>query len=98
MAKQLVGRRNMAMLAELLSDSEFEFFCLVDSAEGEELLGEFFRKARKRLQVVIELGVPGGRSGVRDAASLNALLATRGKYHDTLWIAGVELYERILSD
>src|SRR5215469_4828565 len=31
MANQLVGRRNMAIIAELLSDASFEFFCLVDS-------------------------------------------------------------------
>ena len=30
------------MIAELLTDPEFEFFCLVDSAEGVEQLGAFF--------------------------------------------------------
>jgi D-serine dehydratase len=72
MANQLVGRRNMLMVAELLSDPEFEFFCLVDSVEGVEQLGEFFGSVRKELQVLLELGVPGGRTGVRDDAQRSA--------------------------
>ena len=34
MANQLVGRQNMAIVASLLRDPEFEFYCLVDSARA----------------------------------------------------------------
>jgi D-serine dehydratase len=98
MANQLVGRHNMMMIAELLSDSDFEFFCLVDSVEGVEQLGEFFKSVNKQLQVLLELGVPGGRTGVRDAAQRNAVLEAIARYPDTLKLAGVELYEGVLKE
>jgi D-serine dehydratase len=98
LANQLVGRRNMMMVAELLSDPDFEFFCLVDSVEGVELLGEFFTSVKKPLQVLLELGVPGGRTGVRDDAQRNAVLAAIAHYPDVLKLAGVELYEGVLKE
>jgi D-serine dehydratase len=98
MANQLVGRHNMMMVAELLSDPDFEFFCLVDSVEGVEQLGEFFKSVKKQLQVLLELGVPGGRTGVRDAAQRNAVLEAIARYPGTLKLAGVELYEGVLKE
>ncbi|MFM0646270.1 amino acid deaminase [Paraburkholderia bryophila] len=98
MANQLVGRRNMMMVAELLSDPDFEFFCLVDSVEGVEQLGEFFTSVHKQLQVLLELGVPGGRTGVRDEAQRNAVLDAIARYPDVLKLAGVELYEGVLKE
>ncbi|MBB5466437.1 D-serine dehydratase [Paraburkholderia sp. Clong3] len=98
MANQLVGRHNMMMIAELLSDPDFEFFCLVDSAEGVEQLGEFFTSVKKPLQVLLELGVPGGRTGVRDEAQRNAVLDAIARYPDVLKLAGVELYEGVLKE
>ncbi|ADG14465.1 amino acid deaminase [Paraburkholderia atlantica] len=98
MANQLVGRHNMMMIAELLSDPDFEFFCLVDSADGVEQLGEFFTSVKKPLQVLLELGVPGGRTGVRDEAQRNAVLDAIARYPDVLKLAGVELYEGVLKE
>lgn len=98
MANQLVGRQNMAMIAELLADSAFEFFCLVDSVEGVEQLGAFFKAAGRSLQVLLELGVPGGRTGVRDDAQRDAVVNAIGRFAGTLRLAGVELYEGVLSD
>ncbi|HEX7911298.1 MAG TPA: amino acid deaminase [Paraburkholderia sp.] len=98
MANQLVGRHNMMMIAELLSDPDFEFFCLVDSAEGAEQLGAFFTSVRKPLNVLLELGVPGGRTGVRDVAQRNAVLEAIARYPDVLRLAGVELYEGVLKE
>jgi D-serine dehydratase len=98
MANQLVGRRNMMMVAELLSDPDFEFFCLVDSVEGVEQLGRFFTSVKKPLQVLLELGVPGGRTGVRDEAQRNAVLEAIGRYPGVLKLAGVELYEGVLKE
>ena len=42
MANQLIGKQNMAMIAEVLYDSAFEFYCLVDSAEQVDQLGRYF--------------------------------------------------------
>jgi len=98
MANQLVGRHNMMMIAELLSDPDFEFFCLVDSVEGVEQLGRFFTSVKKPLQVLLELGVPGGRTGVRDEAQRHAVLEAIGRYPGVLKLAGVELYEGVLKE
>ena len=98
MANQLVGKHNMAMIAELLSDPDFEFFCLVDSVDGVDQLGAFFKAAGRRLQVLIELGVAGGRTGVRDDAQLDAVLSAIARHEGTLLLAGIELYEGIISD
>ena len=98
MANQLVGRYNMAIVAELLSDPEFEFFCLVDSVDGVEQLGEFFRTAGRKLQLLLEIGVPRGRTGVRDAQTRRAVLDAIARYPDALQLAGVELYEGILKE
>lgn len=98
MANQLIGRHNMMMIAEMLSDPEFEFFCLVDSVEGVEQLGTFFGSVRKSLNVLLELGVPGGRTGVRDEAQRNAVLDAIARHPDSLKLAGVELYEGVLKE
>ena len=98
MANQLVGKHNMLMIAELLSDPDFEFFCLVDSVDGVEQLGKFFGSVGKSLQVLLELGVPGGRTGVRDEAQRDAVLDAIARYPDALKLAGVEMYEGVLKE
>ncbi|MCD9123515.1 amino acid deaminase [Cupriavidus sp. UGS-1] len=97
MANQLVGRRNMEIVADLLRDPDFEFFCLVDSAELVDQLGGFFRARGQRLQVLLELGVEGGRTGVRDAAQQQQVLDALDRWTDALTLAGVEIYEGVLQ-
>ncbi|OMW47706.1 amino acid deaminase, partial [Burkholderia pseudomallei] len=98
LANQLVGRHNMAMIAELLTDPDFEFFCLVDSVDGVEQLARFFGAAGKPLNVLLELGVPGGRTGVRDDAQRDAVLAAIARHAGVLELAGIELYEGVLKE
>ena len=97
MANQLVGRRNMEIVADLLQDPDFEFFTLVDSAELVDQLGAFFRQRGRTLQVLLEIGVTGGRTGVRDAAQQAAVLAALRRWPDALSLAGVEVYEGVLQ-
>ncbi|MBR8314390.1 amino acid deaminase [Burkholderia dolosa] len=98
LANQLVGRHNMTIVAGLLSDPDFEFFCLVDSVDSVDQLGRFFGELKKPLNVLLELGVPGGRAGVRDTAQRNAVLDAIARYPDTLKLAGIELYEGVLKE
>jgi D-serine dehydratase len=97
MANQLVGRRNMEIVADLLRAPDFEFFSLVDSAELVDQLGAFFRARGQTLQVLLELGVPGGRTGVRDAAQQAEVLEALSRWPDALSLAGVEVYEGVLQ-
>jgi D-serine dehydratase len=87
----------MEIVADLLRDPDFEFFCLVDSAELVDQLGGFFRARGQRLQVLLELGVEGGRTGVRDAAQQQQVLDALGRWPDALTLAGVEIYEGVLQ-
>ncbi|GAB3625217.1 amino acid deaminase [Pandoraea terrae] len=97
MANQLVGKRNMTIVADLLKDSDFEFFCLVDSAAAVAHLGRFFRARRQTVQVLIELGVTGGRTGVRDAGQEDEVLAALDAWRDAVSLAGIEVYEGVLG-
>lgn len=98
MANQLVGRPNLAVISRLLRDPEFEFYCLVDSPEGADHLGAFFSAQGQSLNVLIELGVPGGRAGVRTDEQLAATLAALHRWPGTLRLCGVEVYEGVLDN
>jgi D-serine dehydratase len=98
MANQLVGRENMAIVARLLNDPTFEFYCLVDSAAQVEQLGAFFADAGRRLNVLIELGVMGGRAGVRDERQMHDLLAEVERWQQAISLCGIEIYEGVLKD
>ena len=98
MANQLVGKQNMAIISTLLADPTFEFCCLVDSADGVDLLGAFFQARNQKLHVLLELGVDGGRAGVRDAAQQTAVLDAIARWKDHIVLAGIELYEGVLKE
>ncbi len=98
MANQLVGKPNMDMIARLLSNAEFEFYCLVDSAAQVELLGAFFAGSGQKLNVLIELGVEGGRAGIRNDAQLEVLLHALDAHRGALALRGVEVYEGVLKE
>jgi D-serine dehydratase len=98
MANQLVGKPNMDIIARLLSNAEFEFYCLVDSAAQVEQLGQFFSAFGQKLNVLIELGVEGGRAGIRNDAQLQDLLHALDRHKSALALRGVEVYEGVLKE
>ncbi|PMR69190.1 amino acid deaminase [Halomonas heilongjiangensis] len=95
MANQLVGEANMAIVADLL-EAGADFYCVVDGAENVRQLGRFFAARRLELQVLIELGVPGGRCGCRDAAQVEALVAAIAE-EPALRLVGIEGYEGMIA-
>ncbi len=97
MANELVGKENMATVGRLLQDPGFEFYCLIDSVAQVEQLGAFFSGRGRRLHVLLELGVSGGRTGVRDDEQLNSVLAALDRCGNSLSLAGVEIYEGVLE-
>ncbi|HEX4285301.1 MAG TPA: amino acid deaminase [Terracidiphilus sp.] len=98
MANQLVGKENMAVVARLLRDRDFDYFCLVDSTEQVEQLGHFFKDQGERLNVLVELGVEGGRAGIRSEEQFEVLLQSLDRWRGTIALCGVEVYEGVLSD
>ncbi|CAM4216322.1 amino acid deaminase [Bordetella muralis] len=98
MANQLIGRANMAIVAELLRDPTFTYYCLLDSPANAAQLGSYFAEQGLRLPVLIELGVQGGRTGVRNEEQLQALLSELARWPQALALAGIEVYEGVLTD
>jgi D-serine dehydratase len=98
LANQLVSKADInSVLALMHGDPEFEFFALVDSAEGVARLAQAVaaHPLKRALPLLVELGLPGKRAGCRgdaEALSLARLVAvTPG-----LELAGVEGYEGLL--
>jgi len=98
MANELVGRRNMEVIADIVADPEVEFYCLVDSVANINQLSAYFRERGLRLKVLLELGVKGGRCGVRDDGQLDDVLGALGQSPGAVELCGVELYEGVLKD
>jgi len=69
LANQLVDSAGLRWVAgELDRDPDFELFCWVDSVRGVALMDEALRAAgaTRPLDVLVELGAAGGRTGARD--------------------------------
>src|ERR1019366_3143629 len=82
---------------ELERAPDFEFMCLVDSVAGVALMDELLSElqARGRLNVLLEVGIMGGRAGTRSRAEAVAVAqAVRASRH--LRLVGVEGYEGII--
>ncbi len=95
LANQLVGRAEMQQVA-LLQQNGIEFYCLLDSFENLTQLDHFFSSHGRTLNVLLEIGVAGGRSGVRSfAAALE--LAQQVQQCKAVQLAGVEFYEGVIK-
>jgi D-serine deaminase-like pyridoxal phosphate-dependent protein len=95
MANQLVGRPNMAIVAALV-ERDADYCCLVDSVANVEALNEYFGQRHLDLQVLVELGVPGGRCGVRDDAELKKLVEAIATA-PAVTLCGIEGYEGLIG-
>ena len=99
MANQLIGRQAIGYaLDELARDPAFELYSLVDSVAHIQALASAAaaRPPGRPLQLLLECGIRGGRSGVRD---LEGALAVARAVHAApqLALVGVEGFEGLLS-
>src|SRR5947207_2046930 len=99
LANELVEPASMRWVArELERDPEFDFYCLVDSVPEVSLLESTLAGTgvERRLAVLLELGLAGGRTGARTReearAVAQAVAASR-----RLSLAGVEGFEGIIG-
>ncbi|MEW9572962.1 amino acid deaminase [Rhodanobacter sp. Si-c] len=95
MANQLVGAPNMAIVAGLIERGA-DYCCVVDSVANVEALDRFFGARDLTLNVLIELGVPGGRCGVRDESALAALVDAIAAA-PAVALCGIEGYEGLIG-
>jgi D-serine deaminase-like pyridoxal phosphate-dependent protein len=84
---------------ELASDPGFDFYCLVDSVAGVEAMTEALRGAglERPLQVLVEVGIPGGRAGCRTLEEAKEV-AVAAVASPALALAGVEGFEGIIAE
>lgn len=95
-ANQVAGAGNLRALAKMLSDaSTAEMSCLVDSVAGVQHLaqGLVHFGAQRRLNVFIEIGRTGWRTGVRSQAELQDVLAEVQRHTAQLNLCGIEAFE-----
>lgn len=96
MVNQLVGKANMAVISQLKRHyRNVDYLCCVDSLANARQLSAFFSAQNQTLDVMVELGVAGGRCGCR---SSEAALTLAQKIADMpgLRLRGLELYEGVL--
>lgn len=93
LANELVDAAFVSWLADQADD--FEFYCYVDSVDGAGILGAAYTSAVRSLRplrVLLDVGVPNGRTGVRnDAQALAVAHAVHSQ--KTLSLVGVAGYE-----
>ncbi|HIG8366284.1 TPA: amino acid deaminase [Klebsiella oxytoca] len=96
MVNQLVGRANMRAVSRLKAHYRAaEFICCIDSLANARALSTFFNERRQTLDVLIELGVAGGRCGCRSVEDALALAQAAAELPG-LRLRGLELYEGVL--
>lgn len=100
MANQVVGRRNLDwLLGELARDAGFEPCVLVDSVTGVSSLvaAAQARRPGRPLQVLLEVGQTGLRTGVRTLDDARAVLDAVAAGMPHLELRGVESYEGLIA-
>ncbi|MEV6985236.1 alanine racemase [Sphaerisporangium sp. NPDC051017] len=82
--------------AQLDADPGFSFVCWADSPRTVEIMDAALRGAARPVDVCVELGAPGGRTGARDEAEARAV-AEAIRASDRLRLAGIAGYEGALG-
>jgi len=96
MVNQLVGKANMQLISQLKAQfPTVDYLCCVDSLDNAQTLSAFFAARHQTLDILLELGVPGGRCGCRHAEQALALVDEISRL-PALRLRGLELYEGVL--
>lgn len=98
-ASQVVDHAGLRWIADQLHDARFDLVAIVDSPEAvaamDSVLAPRMRRGRT-LKVLLELGVPDGRTGCRTDAQVDATVAAVGG-SGCLQLAGIEAFEGVLG-
>ncbi len=94
LANQITDPYSLRWTAEVVSSGEVDLMCLVDSVEGVALLRDQLGRHGARLDVLVEVGFNGGRTGCRTVAqALRVSEAVRST--KCLRLRGIEAFEGI---
>ncbi|HWU65276.1 MAG TPA: amino acid deaminase [Ensifer sp.] len=100
LANQLVGAKAIDyIISELEKDPTFEFLFLVDDIDNvEAIVSAASRSGLSRpLQVLVEIGYPGGRTGCRSIEAALDLARVVGQHRQYLSLRGIEGFEGLLK-
>jgi len=95
LANQLIGHHHFELISALLKEGGLEFYCFVDSIENARALGEYFTDKKTPLNILLEIGVNGGRCGWRDTNIIEQLCDVIQQY-EVLNISGLSFYEGVI--
>jgi len=99
MANQVVGRQNIKeLMRELVNPPKFDFYILVDSLQNANQLADAAKEhnLKEPIQVLVELGFQGGRTGCRTIKEAFELAQSVNSLNPILALRGVEGYEALL--
>lgn len=94
-ANQLIGKANIRFISELKKQHSINIYCCVDNKENVEQLSDYFVSQNQKMNVLLELGLPGERCGCRTIDDAIVL----AKYIHSLpglQLSGVEFYEGVI--
>lgn len=99
LANQLVGAGNIHIALDTAAmHPDLVFHCIVDSAENTEMLADAVRqRGSNPLNVLIEIGAQGGRTGTRNASHALELARFVSQQKGTLRLTGIEAYEGVFG-
>jgi D-serine deaminase-like pyridoxal phosphate-dependent protein len=98
LASQLVDPQGLRWVSkELDRHPAFDFYCLIDSVPGVRLMTEVLEEceAQRPLKVLVELGMPSGRTGCRTIREAEEV-ARAANASPVLELAGVEGFEGLI--
>lgn len=97
LANELVDHAGLQWVAsELDRDEDLRFLCWVDSVRGVELMTSALAGARHRVDVCVEVGLQGGRSGCRSPDTVDEV-ARAAAASPRLRLVGIAGYEAALG-
>jgi D-serine deaminase-like pyridoxal phosphate-dependent protein len=95
-ANEIVDEGGLAWLGSALDEQEMEVICQADSVAGVEPMTRLLGARRRQLPVLVEVGLPGGRTGVRSIEEarpvVDAIAAS-----PSLLLAGVTCFEGVAA-
>jgi D-serine dehydratase len=100
LANQLIGPSSIGYIArELATDPAFDFYCLVDSEAGVDLLLDSLRRyeMNRPLNVLVEVGISGKRCGCRGVEASLAVARAASAAGPWLALRGVEGFEGVIT-
>ncbi|WP_341860862.1 amino acid deaminase [Gymnodinialimonas sp. 57CJ19] len=100
LGNQLIGKSAVASVSAMLHrDEELEFYCFVDSPAQLALIERHLQAAppSRPIRVLLEVGIPGGRTGVRTRDQASALAEAISQADPALIrFAGVAAFEGVV--